>query len=153
MKGFFIFYSTIMLIVFCLMNQTFSNENSVYIYDTVEDYTVTISGAVLYPNDYVISSDTYVFEVLRMANLADNADLTNINLYEFVTNKSKIVIPYGIININTAEVAELTELIGVGETTANKIIAYREETPFTTIEDLKNIGSAIYTTNAHRITV
>lgn len=45
-----------------------------------------------------------------------------------------------IININTAGQAELMELPGIGESIANKIIAYREENgKFKTIEDIKNV--------------
>lgn len=46
----------------------------------------------------------------------------------------------GMININTATKAELITLSGIGEATADKIIAYREENgKFKTIEDLKKV--------------
>lgn len=44
------------------------------------------------------------------------------------------------VNINTATLKELTELPGIGEATANKIIEYRTQNgKFKTIEDLKNV--------------
>lgn len=45
----------------------------------------------------------------------------------------------GLININTADAAELMKLKGVGEKTAEKIIEYRAQTPFEKPEDIMNI--------------
>ena len=44
------------------------------------------------------------------------------------------------VNINTASAEELMKLKGVGEKTAEKIIEYRRETPFETIEDIMNVN-------------
>lgn len=43
------------------------------------------------------------------------------------------------IDINTASKEELMTLSGVGKATSDNIIAYREKTPFTKIEDIKNV--------------
>lgn len=44
------------------------------------------------------------------------------------------------INLNTADVSQLTTLTGVGESKALAIIAYREENgPFTSVEDIMNV--------------
>ena len=46
-----------------------------------------------------------------------------------------------LININTADIAELDKLPGIGEATAKKIIAYREENgDFKSIEDIMNVS-------------
>ena len=45
----------------------------------------------------------------------------------------------GLININTADAAELMKLKGVGEKTAEKIIEYRVQTPFEKPEDIMNV--------------
>ena len=61
------------------------------------------------------------------------------------------------ININTATAEELTDLKGVGETIAQRIIAYREQNgPFATANDLLNvngIGPKIFSDNESVITV
>lgn len=45
------------------------------------------------------------------------------------------------ININTANISQLESISGIGESTANKIIEYREKNgKFKTIEDIKNVS-------------
>jgi len=46
----------------------------------------------------------------------------------------------GKVNINTATIDELMTLTGIGEAKAISIIEYREQNPFTTIEDIKNVS-------------
>jgi competence protein ComEA len=48
--------------------------------------------------------------------------------------------PAGIVNINTASVAELEALPGVGPKTAARIIEYRQKNgPFKKVEDIMNV--------------
>ena len=44
------------------------------------------------------------------------------------------------INLNTATASELTQLNGIGEKTAEKIVAYRKNHPFKTVEELTNVN-------------
>ncbi len=49
------------------------------------------------------------------------------------------------ININTAPVEQLTELPGIGEVIAQRIVEYRKNNPFTTVDqitDVQGIGAA-----------
>ncbi len=43
------------------------------------------------------------------------------------------------LNINTASVKELTSLKGIGVKTAEKIVKYRSEHKFKSIEEIKNV--------------
>lgn len=62
----------------------------------------------------------------------------------------------GAIDLNTATVAELTELPGIGPAKAKAIIAHREQKPFAKAEDLrdvKGIGDALYERVKDQVTV
>ncbi|MBB5321866.1 ComEA family DNA-binding protein [Marinobacter oulmenensis] len=61
------------------------------------------------------------------------------------------------VNINTADIATLAQLDGIGESKAQAIIEYRESNgPFKSAEqlsDVKGIGARTLEKNAERITV
>jgi len=61
-----------------------------------------------------------------------------------------------IININTATIAELDTLPGIGPAIANRIVEFRNQQPFTKIEDImlvKGIGKKKFAKLRERITV
>lgn len=60
------------------------------------------------------------------------------------------------VSINKGTLEELTTLPGIGEAKAKKIIEYRETTPFTTIEDIKQvsgIGDSLFEKIKEHITI
>ena len=75
------------------------------------------------------------------------SDRNNVSIMK---NNSKI-------NINTANISELKQITGIGESTANKIIDYRENVgKFKKIEDIKEvkgIGDAKYESLKNKITI
>lgn len=74
-----------------------------------------------------------------------------------VSAKAEAVAPKTVVNINTADVAELTKLKGIGEKKAEAIIAWRKENGnFKTVDDLlevKGIGEATLEANRENIQI
>jgi competence protein ComEA len=117
------------------------------------ELAVDIRGAVSTPGVVYVDPGARLIDVVNEAGgLAPNADLSLINLSSRVTDGQLIVLPTaasGIkqdestddrININTATTSELTELPGIGDVLAARIVAYREANgPFQSVDELANV--------------
>ena len=63
---------------------------------------------------------------------------------------------FGLVDVNTADVKELSSLKGIGKTKAESIIKYRETKCFKTIQELthvKGIGQKIFEQNKDNLTL
>lgn len=109
---------------------------------------VHIDGRVKNPGVYKIKKGTRLQDLIDEAGgLLDDAKTSNLNLARKLKDEEKIMIKSYLdkdeedskININTASKDMLTSIPGVGSKMADKIIKYRQEHPFNTIEDLLNI--------------
>ena len=91
----------------------------------------------------------------KQVGATDDADLSRVNLASILIDEQKVVIPAkvvidedienvqigGVVNINTASKERLMTLDGVGESTAEKIIKYREKNGyFNAIEDIMHVS-------------
>ena len=92
-----------------------------------------------------------LFLVVGFANIAFAADPAT------QSPKTQVEQQQALININTADVAALTQLKGVGAKKAEAIIAWRTANgKFKTVEqlmDVKGIGEAILATNRDKISI
>ncbi len=84
-------------------------------------------------------------DLLKHIELKDDADISFFSLSETLYNREIIVIPKKTVNelkisLNSATLNELMLLPGIGEVTANRIIEYRKEHSFHSIEEIKNIN-------------
>ncbi|MDD6310625.1 MAG: helix-hairpin-helix domain-containing protein [Firmicutes bacterium] len=136
-----------------IASESVSEENAGEIY-------VDIGGAVNNPMLARLPAGSRVENAIEAAGgITDNADMTSINRAEFVEDGQKIFIPElmtddegnvvstsaeefsGKVNINSADSSQLETLTGVGPSTAQKIIDYRNQNGrFSKIEDLKNVS-------------
>lgn len=123
--------------------------------DTIK---VHIVGEVNNPGLIELSTGSRVADAIELANgLTNEADTSKTNLAYILSDGEKIYIPNindegnieytnmqesnSKININTATVAELKNIPGVGESTANSILEYRiSNGKFSSIEDIKNVS-------------
>lgn len=124
---------------------------------------VYIIGAVHEPGVVKIKNGARLYEVLELVGgTSDDANLGLVNLASIVRDEQKIVIPYiasgddlnltknyieinvndnKFVNINTASQSELQKLTGIGESTARKIVEYREQNgSFKNLEELMNVN-------------
>lgn len=130
----------------------------------INEVVVYISGAVKNPGVLTMTSEDRLADAIEMiGGTVDGADMNAVNLAEKLADGKHYIIPKigenvapsgnnqvsisnskgsdGKININTATAEELDKLPGVGESTAQKIISYREESGgFKSIEELKNVN-------------
>jgi competence protein ComEA len=133
----------------------------------VEKIYVHVIGAVNNAGIVEAPKGVRLYEIVELAGgLQENADETLINLAAKVEDGEKIIIPYkenlstgsstkkinelyksttsqtyDKININIASIEELKTLTGIGQSTAEKIINYREDiSKFEKIDDIKNVS-------------
>ncbi len=128
---------------------------------TEKPVIVYITGAVPRPGVYALPQDARIQDAISAAGgfLAE-ADKSQINLAALLEDGEKLDIPFiegaspvigtpvpavvtattELVNINTASLAELDALPGIGPTTAQKIIDYREQNgPFVSAQDIINV--------------
>lgn len=140
--------------------ETESELPQVYIY---------VCGAVELPGVYSLRQGSRLYEAVELAGgLTGDADENCLNMARQITDGEQVVIltqeetallkemgkypvlesgqqeisgnPSGLVNINTATVAELTTVSGIGEGRAQAIIDYREQNgSFSSIEDIKKV--------------
>ncbi len=120
---------------------------------------VHVDGAVAAPGVYELEGEGRVADAVEAAGgLVEGADTSALNLAALVSDGEKVHVPRegeaatsatgapaqaqpGLVNLNTADVAQLDELPGVGEATARAIVEDREANgPFTTPEDLMRVS-------------
>jgi competence protein ComEA len=120
---------------------------------------VFVKGAVHDGGIYRLPLGSRVIEAIQKARPITKADLMSLPLAEFVKDGQTIVVPEADlpqekisgkpapvtirapkVNINTADIIELDGLPGVGPALASRIIAFRNEHPFVSVEDLLKVS-------------
>ena len=121
---------------------------------------VYVSGAVHHPDVYTIPQDSIVKDAMEAAGgPTEDADLERINLALPVSDGQQVHVPRqgednppvqppsgqpatgGKVNINTADLAALESLPGIGPSLAQRIIDHRQTNgPFERIEDIMDVS-------------
>lgn len=137
--------------------------------NTPETVQVHVTGAVMEPGVYILPAGSRVNDAIELAGLLPEADPNALNLAAKLRDEQQIIVPCqgetpypageaaltntasaGVntnsrtgdkLNINTANLAELDTLPGIGTVLAQRIIDYRQQQgPFRSIEDLQNVA-------------
>ena len=108
--------------------------------------TVHVSGAVGEEADIELPLYATVQDLLEQVDVEADADLSALNPGTVLKDHDYVAVPQkeeGMrqISINTADAEELCTLPGIGQSTAERIIAWREENGFfQTTEDLMKVS-------------
>ena len=123
---------------------------------------VYVTGEIVNPGVYYLNEGSRLYQLIDIAGgLSDTADINKLNLAQSLKDSDKIDIPKkenkseeemsnnnnerdldlynNKVNINVATKEELMGLSGIGASTADKIIKYREKNAFTYIEDIMDV--------------
>ncbi|MBB5183174.1 competence protein ComEA [Catenisphaera adipataccumulans] len=124
---------------------------------------VEIKGAVKKPGVYTVKWEATVRDVIKAAGgTSADADTGTVSMVKEVNDHDVIVIPekeatpQTKVSINSATLEQLDALPGIGPALAQRIIDYREQTPFQSIEDIQNvkgIGEVMYAKIKDQITL
>lgn len=150
MKKALLFFSLFVFFVF-----TYFNRYTPVSLDLVKPTTieVEIKGAVKNPGIYTLKYESNVKALISASGgLLENADDSNVSYLHVLNDKDVVVIQeknesITLISINSASVEELDTLPGIGPSIANRIIEYRNEHTFSSLEqikEVKGIGDALF---------
>ncbi len=136
-----------LLILFLLAVLAFSIDMDPFAVEQIRTsgIQVTIEGEVEYPGIYTLEPYTELQDLLDLAGTKETADLDVLNPQTVLKDGDCVIIrakdrPAGRVSINTGTLEDLCTLPGIGETTAAKIIEYRETNGYyQTLEDIKKV--------------
>lgn len=105
---------------------------------------VEIKGAVKNPGVYTLKfQDTISSLINASGGLLENGDDSSLSYTQMLKDKDVIVIPekkeQPKISINSATQEELQTLSGIGPSIASRIIEYRKNNTFQTLEQIKEV--------------
>lgn len=147
-------------VILCLVGYFMMHENDEVVfhadaYEEPQKICVYVVGEVNSPGVFEVDDGMRIHELIELAGgITKNADVSRINLAKILDDEEKVTVPKkvildensegeesGLVNINSASIERLSTLNGIGESTAEKIVKFREENGyFNSIEELMNVS-------------
>lgn len=146
-----VFALSFLTVVGMRINNNSAKDVQIYKGEDKERIKVSVTGEVQNSGEYMVEYGARVCDVLYCAGgVTENADVELVDLDARVVEGTRIVVPsvdeeyrplaIYIVNINTADSAELMSISGVGETIAQRIVEYRKNSGgFDDIADIMNV--------------
>lgn len=104
---------------------------------------ITLEGRFKIQGDYVISQSMTMKALIDCVGVYQDANMEAVDLERIIQAEETYYLPRKnkhAISLNKATRDQLMSLKGIGEKTADKIIAYRKQTPFTALEDIMKVS-------------
>ena len=106
--------------------------------------TIEVKGQVNNPGIYNVKWEARVSDAIEAAGgLTQLADIQDVSMAKMVNDNDVIVIrkieEKKKVSLNSATLEELCTLPGIGEAIATRILEYRNETSFTSLEQIKEV--------------
>lgn len=138
-----------------LVNDSEENE------EEISDIMIHITGSIKNPGVFSANLGDRLQDIIeKSGGFTENADIKSVNLAMKVEDEMKIHIPSidesvqysnndniqnnkankDTVNINNATKEELMTLPGIGDSKSDKILEYRENKTFKSIDDIKNVN-------------
>ena len=135
-----------------LLFPTSSTSNEESSFEDEETVIVTLSGEVLNPGKYEIEKGYFLNDaIVKAGGVTTSADVNCFDYYLMINENINIYIPKISedikVSLNDADFDELTTFSGIGNILAERIIEYREISPFLYLEEIMNvegIGKSIF---------
>jgi len=137
----YLYIFIVLISIFLLSN--IKVENKTRIESTIK---VEVKGELNNPGVFELNRGSTFNDLIKLLQLKEDSDLSSISLTDNLYNNQIIVISkkddsINKISINSASLNQLCLLPGIGESTAKKIIEYRENNgSFNSLDELMNIS-------------
>lgn len=148
-QGFFILIIIVVVLICYFLYLKFNKKENTIIKTAETDnfIEIEVDGYIEASGKVLVKEGSTIADLLNIYEIKAGADKNRIDYDHLLIAGEKITIEgieneikSDLININKASKSELMSLNGIGDYLSDKIIDYREKTPFRSIDEIKNVS-------------